>query len=191
MKPPDRPRVFGIGLNKTGTVSLHAALTTLGYHSFHFGGPEARALVRAAMAEDKPLLHYLDPEVDAVSDLEEVTYNFELADAQYPGSRFILTVRELGTWLDSRRRHVEKNRENRAAGLYDGDFLDIDIEGWTADYEAHVARVSAYFRDRPDDLLVFDVAGGDGWVPICTFLGRPVPPTPFPWENRYRPAVRP
>ena len=42
---PDRPRVFGIGLNKTGTTSLHKALTILGYESLHWGGPAIRRLV--------------------------------------------------------------------------------------------------------------------------------------------------
>jgi Sulfotransferase domain len=33
-----RPKVFGIGLNKSGTSSLHEALTLLGYNSLHHGG---------------------------------------------------------------------------------------------------------------------------------------------------------
>ena len=32
-----RAKVFGIGLNKTGTISLHHALEQLGYRSLHWG----------------------------------------------------------------------------------------------------------------------------------------------------------
>jgi hypothetical protein len=187
MTSAGRRLVFGIGLNKTGTSSLHRALTLLGYRSQHWGGPEARALVRRAMAEGKPLLHYLDPELEAVCDLEEVTYSFELADAAYPNARFILTVRDLDSWVDSRRRHVEKNRERKAAGAYGGKFLDVDVDGWIADYRAHEARVRAHFAGRPDDFLALDITGGHGWNPLCTFLGLPVPDMPFPSENRYKP----
>lgn len=176
-------RVFCIGLNKTATTSVHTALTTLGYRSLHWGGPEARRAVRRAMAEGLPLLTHVDPEPEAVSDLEEVTHNFELADRQYAQSRFVLTVRDLEAWLDSRRRHVEHNRRERDAGRYRGRFLDVDLDAWAAERRRHHARVQAYFARRPDDLLVWDVAADPRWEPLCEFLGHPVPPRPFPHEN--------
>ena len=33
----------------------------------------------------------------------------------------------------------------------------------------------------PERLLVYTV--GEGWEPLCGFLGAPVPDTPFPREN--------
>lgn len=179
-------KIFCIGLNKTGTMSLHDALVVLGFRSLHWGGPAARALVRRALEDGKPLVTYLDG-YDAYSDLEELTYNFTLVDAQYPGSRFILTIRMLDDWLDSRRRHVEKNRERRAAGKYGGPFLDVDIDAWTEDYLTHHRRVREHFAGRPHDLLEMDVTAGAGWEPLCEFLDRPIPGVGFPWSNRYRP----
>jgi hypothetical protein len=179
-------KVFCIGLNKTGTVSLHEALTILGYRSFHWGGPEARRSVRRALEEETPLLTYLDGRFDAFSDVEDLTYNFDLADRQYPDSKFILTIRPLDEWLESRRRHVKKNRARRASRRYAGSWLEVDLEGWAADYTAHTERVRSYFADRPDDLLVIDITAGKGWDALCAFLGRPIPDSPFPWQNRYR-----
>jgi Sulfotransferase domain len=184
-----RPKVFGIGLNKTGTSSLHEALTVLGYTSLHFAGPERAALIRRAVAERKPLLHYLDPRYDAFSDTPISNY-FYLADVQYPGSKFILTVRDLNDWLDSRRRHVEKNQRRKAAGHYEGKFLSVNLEAWEAEYRYHDGAVRSYFADRPRDLLVLDVTEGPGWEPLCEFLGRPVPAEPFPWSNKFRPGFR-
>jgi hypothetical protein len=179
-----RPRVFAIGLNKTGTTSLDAALGLLGYRTLHWGGPQARRRVRRAMAEGAPLLDHLDPAPEAVSDLEEVTHNFELADRQYPGSRFVFTVRDLGEWLDSRRRHVERNRRRKAEGAYEGRFLAIEPETWAAEYRRHDRRVRGYFAGR-DDLLVLDVARTDDlWGALCGFLGLDVPDVPFPHANR-------
>ena len=183
-----RPMVFGIGLNKTGTTSLHRALATLGYESLHYGGPETMARIRRAIGERKPLLHYLEPRFNAFSDTT-ITHYYHLADVQYPGSKFILTVRDLDGWLESRRRHVEKNQRLKEAGRYKDDFLDVDIERWAAEFERHYGAVRSYFANRPHDLLVYDVVGGDGWDELCGFLGHPIPDVPFPHRNRYRPYV--
>jgi hypothetical protein len=179
-----RAKVFCIGLNKTGTLSLHEALETLGYRSLHHGGLETMKLVERALEEGKPLLTYLDPSYEAFSDIFGLTYDFYIADVQYPGSRFILTVRDLDDWLESRRRHVERNQQAAAAGEYSDGFDTVDIETWTTEFVRHHALVRGYFADRPDDLLEFDLIGGDGWEPLCDFLGHPVPDAPFPWRNK-------
>ncbi len=181
-------KIFCIGLNKTGTVSLHSALLQLGFTSLHWGGEASYLGVRQAIADNKPLLSYI-PDVEAYSDIETLSVNFDLADAQYPGSRFILTSRDVESWLDSRRRHVTKNVERKARGEYAGSFLDVDIDGWRAQWVAHHGRVGDYFRDRPDDLLVMNITEGDGWDLLAPFLGRPIPLTPFPVENRYKALV--
>jgi Sulfotransferase domain len=179
-------KIFGIGLNKTGTSTLHEALTILGYRSFHWGGPAAGALVGRALAAGEPLLSRLEAAeglIDSISDRVEVSTSFDLADKQYPGSRFVLTVRDIDAWLASRRQHVENNQRRQAAGEYSGTFLTVDLPGWRAQYDTHVARVRAYFGARPD-LLELDVTAGGGWAPLCRFLGQDVPSTPFPWTNR-------
>jgi hypothetical protein len=47
-------------------------------------------------------------------------------------------------------------------------------------YESHNKNVIEYFRDRPDDLLILDLASGDGWEQMCPFLGKSVLDVPFP-----------
>jgi hypothetical protein len=188
--PRKHPKIFGIGLNKTGTSSLHRALELLGYRSLHWGGPHTYEDVMRAIDEHRPMLHYIEPEPDAISDVITITYYFFLADVQYPGSKFILTLRDLDEWLDSRRRHVERNRQMLEAGQYEGVFLDVDLDSWAAEYRRHETVVRAYFANRPEDLLAFRPADAD-WEPLCKFLGHPVPDAPFPWENQYRPFVPP
>lgn len=179
-----RPKVFGIGLNKTGTSSLHQALELLGYRSLHFGGLETHERVLRAMDDRKPMLEYLDPEPDAISDVVAVIYYFYLADLQYPGSKFILTLRDMDDWLDSRRRHVERNQQAKESGEYGGDFLTVDLDIWAEEYRRHESVIRTYFANRPQDLLCFKPVDGD-WGPLCEFLGKPAPDVPFPWENRY------
>ena len=180
---PDRPRVFGIGLNKTGTVSFHEAMTILGFDSLHWGGPQVHKLVLAAREAGRPLLSNLDQRYDAFSDIGVLSRGFAALDRQYPGSRFVLTVRPVDKWIDSRRRHVERNIRLKEAGEYDGDFLVIDEQKWRREWHYHVGRVREYFAGR-DDFLEIDITSGAGWAPFCTLLDLPEPATPFPWENR-------
>jgi len=178
----ERPRVFGIGLNKTGTSSLHEALTILGFESLHWGGPEIRDRVQAALDAEAPLLTNLDPRYDAFSDIELLSKNFTLLDRQYPGSWFVLTVRPIDAWLDSRRRHVENNLRRRERGEYDGNFVVIDEAEWRNECTSHVAQVREYFGAR-DDFLEIDLTAGAGWKPLCRLLDLPEPDVEFPWVN--------
>jgi hypothetical protein len=145
-------------------------------------------LVFRAIDEGRPLLHYLDPELDAFSDILAIRIYFYLAHVQYPGAKFILTVRDLDDWLDSRHRDIERNQQRIAAGCDEDGLLKIDVDAWAREYVEHEAVVRGYFADRPDDLLVFDLIGGDGWEPLCEFLGKSVPEAPFPGENRSVPS---
>ena len=172
-------KIFGIGLGKTGLRSLHRALELLGYNSLHSGGLEALRSVFRAIDEGRHLLDYLDPELDAFVDIAPIRLYFYLADVEYPGSRFILTARGLDDWLDSRSRHAESQSGGRP-----------DLDRWRAEYVEHEAVVRSYFTDRPDDLLVLDVARESAWERLCEFLGCPVPQVPFPWENRSPAHVR-
>jgi hypothetical protein len=179
---PDRPRVFGIGLNKTGTSSLHEALGLLGYESLHWGGPAIRQLVEASLQAGDPLLSRLDQRFDAFSDIEALSTSFELLDRQYPGSTFILTIRPVDDWVDSRRRHVEANQARQAEGTYEGGFLTVDEQAWRAQWTDHVERVRTYFAGR-DDFLEIDLADGSPWGALSRLLGVPEPSVPFPWAN--------
>ena len=181
----DRPRVFGIGMNKTGTSSLHAALRHLGYTAVHHGSVELRRSIEAAAAEGRPLLSDIDPDLDALCDIAAITSGFAELDRDYSGSKFILTVRDVDDWVSSRIRHVEANRSARDAGRPHGNFMDIDVEAWVIERDAHHAAVLAHFAGRPDDLLVLDLCAGQGWERLAPFLGwERIPERPFPWENR-------
>ena len=177
-----RPRVFGIGLNKTGTISLHEALTTLGWNSLHWGGPEVREVVEKARDDGRPLVEDL-PDFDAFSDIWVLSENFTRLDSEYPGSLFVLTTRPEDDWVDSRRRHVARNRERAAAGTYAGNFLTVDEAAWRDEYRSHHKSVRAYFAGR-DNFIEMRITEGDGYESLCPFLGVPIHDTPFPARHR-------
>lgn len=182
---PGRGRIFCIGLNKTGTTSLHEALGRLGFTSLHWGGPALRRFIEVSLASGRPLLELIDPHIDAFSDIQVLSEHYELLDRQYPGSRFILTTRPLDDWIDSRKRHVASNRRRQASGTYHGDFLTVDEPAWRDHWTCHVDAVRSHFAGRPE-FLELDLTMDPDWEPLCGFLGVAVPTLPFPWTNRGR-----
>src|SRR5690349_17299315 len=93
--------IFGIGLSKTGTTSLFAALDVLGFRSGTY-----RHMRGLGLAEwfDGDFARDYFADFDALTDLPIATW-FPQLDQRYPGSKFVLTVRDIGSWLESARKH--------------------------------------------------------------------------------------
>ncbi len=198
-KERTRPaKVFGIGLSRTGTTSLTQALQQLGYQAIHFPHDDVtRAEVYRFFASPSQSLSLaLLQEADALTDTP-VCCLYQALDHAYPGSKFILTVREKYAWLASYQSHWHRHpslfRERPEGFLaHYSHFLNHRLYGTqSADpqllasaYDRYTAQVFEYFRERPEDLLVLDICGGDGWSKLAPFLGLAIPQLPFPWENR-------
>ena len=192
-------KVFGIGLSRTGTTSLTQALHLLGYKAIHFPHDSVtRAQVYHFFASELQCLSLaLLQEADAITDTP-VCCLYQALDQAYPGSKFILTVREKHSWLRSCRsfwvEQVEPYCRAMPASwlaqysrvvherLYGTQ--EYEQETFSRAYDAYTAEVREYFRERPQDLLVLDICGGEGWSKLAPFLEVPIPEAPFPWENR-------
>ncbi len=168
-------KVFGIGFAKTGTTSLHAALSALGYE-----------VIRA-------YAHTWPPAEDQAFDAathEMIAADFEAIDLRWPGSRFICTTRDRVAWVDSMQRQLTYRR---LAGVPVNPGLDALLGAVHATsfsnqelleaYDRHIARVRAHFTNRPGDVLFVDLCATPHWAPLCRFLGQPQPGVPFPREN--------
>jgi len=176
-------KAFGIGLGRTGTLSLTNALEQLGFRTKHCPGfhLDEHGQIRIDWSDFD--LH------DAVTD-EGAALVYQEADLRYPGSKFILTIRDIEGWLHSRGRISEAMRDSWASNppvaalhqaLYGASMFDPPL--YAEAHRWHIAAVQAYFADRPGDLLVMNICGGDGWAKLCPFLHRPVPDMPFPKSN--------
>lgn len=201
--------VIGVGFGRTGTASLKLALERVGfgpcYHMFEvLERPErARDWMEAADGGpadwDRILAGYR-----STVDWPGTYFWRELVDA-YPGARVVLTVRDPAAWYDSAagtifRATLRSSRplarlllrlgRPRALreftpmvrrliwdGTFDGRFADRDHA--IRVFERHGEEVRR--RVPADRLLVLDV--GQGWEPLCAFLGVPVPDEPFPRVN--------
>ena len=179
-------RIFNIGLNRAGTTSLTEALNLLGVRAVHHKHEGIRLydLMRANGQAKRPLLDGLD-QYDAFSDFAGREF-FVRLDRQYRYSKFILTTRELESWLDSRERKVQKNL---ASPNYHHSFRSVDRDGWVKHRVEYLAALERYFAGRAADFLVINIPAGEGWEKLCPFLGLPIPDLPFPFRNQLAPAV--
>ena len=173
-----RQKVFGIGFHKTGTTTLSRALRILGYRVAGPFGVNDEDIADTAI--DRAL--ETAAEYDAVQDNPWPLLYQELDEA-YPGSKFVLTVRDTDRWLASVVNHFGGQSTPMRRWIYGpGDPAD-NQDIYRSRYDRHNSDVADYFKDRPDDLLTLRIADGEGWPELCGFLGVPVPDDPFPHAN--------
>lgn len=182
---PPGGRVFGIGWAKTGTTTLAACLHRLGYRHCS----QRLDLVHPLVAGDPAPLLALAATAESFDDWPWPLAFSEL-DAAFPGSRFVLTVREPLRWLASYQGMLAREQTpgpdlNAVRSLiHQTRFPEPEPMALLARYERHNLAVQRHFSRRRAQLLVVDWERGDGWLQLCRFLGRPVPAVPFPHANR-------
>lgn len=183
-------KIFGIGLSKTGTSSLSEALNMLGIHCIHYpDDPVTLHELRSGHFRLTLLEKY-----QAIADTPVVPYYPQL-DKEYPGSKFILTTRDIEPWLESVKKHWETSPQYEHEPLRKEfqSFIRTAVYGcieFNEDrfryvYETHYNNVIRYFKDRPQDLLVIDICKGEGWDQLCDFLGVDKPDALFPHANQW------
>jgi Sulfotransferase domain/Inositol monophosphatase family len=176
-------KIFGIGLSKTGTTSLAGALEVLGYHTRDYPG-----LTRYEPGKLESIDAQVLEQHEALTDTPIPSFYREL-DRHYPGSKFVLTVRDMDAWLLSCKKQFTAKLAEKQNDAHNRLFIDMygtavfDEELFRRGYQRFVDGVLAYFAQRPADLLVLDVAAGQGWNELCAFLGKPVPELAFPKSN--------
>jgi glycosyltransferase involved in cell wall biosynthesis len=168
-------KIFGIGIGKTGTTSLTAALNLLGIKTIHL--PRSLEEVKY---------------VDGATDLP-IAAAYQELDRLYPSSKFILTIRDTESWLrsyDSHQCYIDRVYQGRIPrwlfelrNKFFGQW-QFEPEIWLNTYNRHLLDVTNYFKGRERDLLVLDICNGQGWKELCSFLECPIPDFPFPNENK-------
>ena len=180
-----KTKVFCIGFQKTGTSSMRDALQQLGYRVVGvFGRDTPLDDLRAGFVETGLAIAR---DYDAVEDMPWPLMFREL-DAAFPGSRFILTLRETDKWYKSIAGHFGDNPYHIQQLTYGDDApAPVGHEArYREVYDAHNKDVIEYFRDRPGDLLVMELERGDGWQKLGQFLGEAVPEGSFVQTNSSR-----
>ena len=203
-----KQKVFGIGFNKTGTTSLAKAMADLGFIvGYQRTGEE---LIQDWSKRDFTKIIKYCKTGQFFQDVPlSLPYTFIVLDQYFPGSKFILTVRDSSDqWYQSITSfHAKKwgkngripTKEDLMAASYiykgrawDSNRLIFDTpetdpyqkENLKSRYEFHNESVRDYFRFRPNDLLELNVAAPGAYQKLCGFLGVKAMYEGFPWENK-------
>lgn len=166
VRPPHtvRPKVFGIGLNKTGTTTLAASLRILGYE-------------RHSGYRHDLLVHYRNGNLEPIFCVLEAHESFE--DWPYPlmyreiyarygtSARYILSTRtSADVWLASLKWHaLRTDPDSHSRRLSYGFNYPHGFEAkHLAMYEAHQREVLDFFRNQGADDVLLQVCWerGDG-----------------------------
>lgn len=183
---PMPTRVFGIGLHRTGTTSLAQAFRVMGLDAAHWESPHwARYIwdeMKATGISQTLERHY------ALCDLP-IPLLYKELDQAYPGSRFILTVRDEDAWINSVRTHWTTRPD------WDGDVFsnqihrelygttEFDESTFRARYRRHNEEVMQYFRGR-SDFMRLEIREDTSMAALCRFLGQPPMNKPFPHRHK-------
>ncbi len=194
-------QVIGAGFGRTGTMSLKAALETLGfgpcYHMAEvFASPDRVDTWQRVMAGGSIDWDAVFSGYGSTVDWPGCTWWRELS-AHYPDAKVLLSVRSSESWHRSAcntiyhtmtmetpegwppesRRVQDFARELVLERTFGGALLDA--ERAIAIYEEHNQAVKDVIP--ADRLIVYEM--GSGWEPLCKALGVAVPDIEFPKTN--------
>ena len=170
-----RPKVFGIGLNKTGTKTLRRYLTQLGYRHRSYDSNntyESHAFDLWSAGKLTELVDLLE-DFDSCEDWPWPLV-FEELDRRYEDAKFVLTVRESpDVWY--------RSLCNMAVRIGPLPLFEAAVYGsgmphgrkaeHIAIYHNHIAKVEKHFESRPGKLLTLCWENGDGPEKLSRFLG--------------------
>jgi len=200
-------KVILAGLSKTGTKSMAAALRVLGYsvydvtENFSMLGREwLKVMEEGGTVEDFRRMY---ESVDATGDIPAAHYWEEILEA-FPDAKVILMLRENEhVWCESMMNQLEIMSQsvlykcisvispsaailNRIMSHTMRIALGVDnirkpcAQVLKIAYRNHNARVIQVVP--PHQLLMYSCS--QGWAPLCAFLGKNIPLTSFPHENK-------
>lgn len=199
--------VIGAGFGRTGTLSLKLALELLGlgpcYHMAETSehpehDEEWLALAHGKSADFGAVLKTYRATVDWPG-----VFFWKRLIAENPKAKVVLTERDPEDWYESASNTIFARMESFAHAL-----AESQAQSLTPARRIHKMMVNAIIREQtfggnfsrdhaihifnehnaevrrtvpPQNLLVYEA--GQGWEPLCAFLKRPAPETPYPSVN--------
>ena len=171
-------KIFGIGLSRTGTTSLHIVLDKLGYKAIHYI-PDLISDYDSEIVEQFDAL--LDTPIPSV---------YQYLDKKYPDSKFILTTRNKEAWLNSMNWMFKHGKvlwawEDRLYDYHQRFYgtTNFDEKILSRHFDLFHESVYAYFKDRTNNLLILNIDKGIQVENICYFLNKPLINIEFPKAN--------
>jgi hypothetical protein len=190
-----KPKVFCIGLNKTGTTSLGAFLEKSGFIVDKQRNGEA-LLPNYLERDFKSIItHCKNSDAQVFQDVPfSLPYTYGHLDNAFPNSKFILTIRNSNEqWYNSILKfHSDTfNKGNKPTyeSLVNSTYV---YKGWTWDlmndvfindnqntydkqsfmevYDNHIASIKSYFKNKSGKLIIINLSKEVDLEKLCNFL---------------------
>jgi len=175
-------KVFGIGLNRTGTTTLGKCLETLGYkvkdNEFY--------LLKSVRENNLAPIWETIKRYDAFEDFPW-PFIYKEVYKRYPDAKYILTThKDEDTWIRSQIRHAIYGKPKTLWNAVRHNLLAYGYpypvnheEEFKEIYRKHNEEVRNFFKDK-DSFIELCWMKGDGWEELCEFLGESMPDITFP-----------
>ena len=163
-------KVFQIGFSKCGTVTLATFFSKSGIRTIHHDGGYLALSMYQNYLNHQELLAQQYQHYNFYTDMEHMSNDpplnigllmFKELDQQYPGSKFILNTRDKQAWLKSRSLHPLNEFDSTTLLQINAKILHKTeqevLAKWSKERDEHHKAVIEYFKDRPNDLIVFDI----------------------------------
>ncbi len=163
-------KVFQIGFSKCGTSTISSFFNRNGVPSVHHDFGHLATSIYENARDGMPLISPNYEHYAVFTDMERMYGDppisigmlyFKELDKQYPGSKFILNTRDKQAWLKSRSKHPIGKHDKTTLLKRNSAVLklsqDAVLAKWSKEWDEHHRAVKEYFKDRPNDLLVFDI----------------------------------
>lgn len=178
-----QPKIFGIGLNKTGTTTLGQCGKFLG---FRCTSCDRDLLEDFVLRSDFTRIEKKINDYDLFEDWPWPLIYKQL-DQRLPGSKFILTVRKSeDAWLKSIKNHAMRTHPMKHCRklAYGFNYPHKHEKDYIEFYRRHNDSVRSYFKNRSGDFIELCWESGDGFDKLCGFLNCNAPDVPFPHANK-------
>lgn len=165
-------KIFIIGLPRTGTTSVCAALLDLGFTVAHTAYTQ-RTFEHAQIIADTPIFN-----------------DYQLLDKHYPKSKFIYLTREPVLWLPSIQQLLLRMAKNllRSDGGFNPIIKRCYLETFSPltekninsfaflsqCYQQHQIQIEDYFQRSPNQLLSIDITQPSAYQQLLNFLELPI-----------------
>lgn len=190
-----KPKIFCVGLNKTGTTSLGSFFEHCGYKVAR--QREGEALLPQYLKRDfNSIINYCkDSEANVFQDIPfSLPYTFSHLDCAFPNAKFILTLRNSDIiWYQSILKFHSEIFNNRniptfvslakSKYIYKGWAWDLMHDVFISDkndmynemeflavYNAHKTSVDRYFSHKPNKLLSINLSNEADFSKLVKFL---------------------
>jgi len=203
----NKPKIFCVGRNKTGTTSLEKSFKELGYVVGN--QRQAELLLDNYIARDFATIIEYCKTAQVFQDVPfSYPETYRHLDKAYPGSKFILTIRDNPEqWYNSITRfhakifgngQIPTTQQLKNASYVNKGWIWKDInemyktpegdpynkEMLINHYLKHNNDVVEYFKCRPNDLIVINLAEKVSYQKLMIFLKINSTRKDFPWVNK-------